>query len=547
MVYDLLIIGGGIVGAGIARDATLRGLKVCLVEKEDFGSGTTSRSTRLIHGGLRYLSKYEFGLVYEALHERRALLKMAPHLVKPLPFLMPMYRGQGHSLPILWLGIATYDFMSPWRSVPHHRYLPSDLCLRLEPGLRPRGLRGGFLFWDCQCAYPERLCLENVLDAAARGAVVRNHTEVTNLLIANQQVVGVRARDRLTGVEEEIEARLVLNAAGPWLDEVERLHDPQAEPRLRRTKGIHLVVPKFTQHALIFETVEEDRVIFAIPWGDYTLVGTTDTDYESRNEDVHAEEDDVEYLLRELRSVMDVRLERKDILFTTAGLRPLKREVGKSTADISRSHEILDHEDEEGLGGLLTVVGGKITTYRNIAQDVTDYAMEKLGLRGEACRTHRLPLPGGRISDPWDAFVESVRAEAGRLAVSPTSALHLAQHYGARAFRVLDRVRKDPTLGHLLQEGHPEIRAEVGFAAEEEFARTLTDVLLRRLPLGLSEGQGKKVVLEVASDLARHLGWDAQREDQEVNEYLQRLDLMGVPGSPPPPRSVTTHKRAVSP
>lgn len=547
MTFDLVIIGGGIIGAGIARDATLRGLKVCLLEKDDFGAGTTSRSTRIIHGGLRYLGKYEFGLVYEALRERRTLLRIAPHLVKPLPFLMPVYRGQGHPMPILWLAIAAYDFMSPWRSVPHHRWLPDDYCLKLEPTLRPAGLRGGFLFYDCQCLFPERLCLENVLDAAAHGADVRNHTQVINLLREGNRVVGVAARNLLTGEESTLRASVVINASGPWLDDVERLANPAEPPKLRRTKGIHLVVPRFSPHALIAETEEADRVVFAIPWGPYTLLGTTDTDYDAVNEDARAEEDDVAYLLHQVHGVLDVRLERKDILFTTAGLRPLKREDAKATADISRSHEIFDHARHGGPAGLVTVVGGKITTYRNIARDVTDYAARLLGRRGDKCRTHRLPLPGGRVRAPWPEFEESVRAECGRLAIPPRTAEYLAQHYGSRAFQVLDRVRADPRQGELLSPGHPEIRAEIGFAIEEEFARTLTDVLLRRTSMGLSEGQGRSIVLEVASEMARLLAWDAAREDAEASQYLRQLELMSVPGRPPEPLPVVPPRPAVTP
>lgn len=546
LTYDLIIVGGGILGAGIARDATLRGLKVALFEKEDFSSGTTGRSTRLIHGGLRYLRHYEFGLVYEALHERRVLLRIAPHLVKPLPFLMPVYKGQGHSLPLLWLAIATYDFMSPWRAVPHHRLLPSNHVLRLEPALRPAGLRGGFLFYDAQCRFPERLCLENVLDAAAHGALVRNHAEVVDFLREDGAVVGVRTRDTFTGAEEEHRSRFVINAAGPWLDEVDRLADPNLRPRLRRTKGIHLVVPRFSQHALIVETQAADRVVFAIPWGPYTLLGTTDTDYEGRNEEVQAEADDVEYLLNEARAVFHVKLDRRDVLFTTAGLRPLKRELGRSTAEISRGHEIFDHEAAGGPRNLLTIVGGKITTYRNIARDTVTYLSIRLGRRLDPCRTHRLPLPGGRLNASWEPFVQIVRTESQKLGVSAETADHLAEHYGSRAFEVLRRVHSDPKQGERLEPNRPWIRAEVGFACEKEMARTLADALLRRLPIGLSEGQGRGIVLEVAAEMARFLGWDAAREDAEVNDYLQTLEKMRVPGEPDSPVARPSPRREVT-
>jgi glycerol-3-phosphate dehydrogenase len=522
--YDLAIVGGGIVGAGVARDAALRGLKVALVEREDFGSGTTSRSTRLIHGGLRYLAHFDFPLVHEALRERRTLLRNAPHLVRPVPFLLPVYAGQGHPVPVLWAGMVLYDFLVRRRGVPHHRHLPRDRCLRLEPRLRPEGLRGGFLFHDGQCNFPERLCLENVLDAADHGADLFSHTRVVAFEQDGHTVTGVRVRGELTGEERTLRARIVLNCSGPWLDEVERLVDPQAPPRLRRTKGVHLVVPRLAQHALIFESRDAARVLFAIPWREYTLLGTTDTDYEGANEDVRTEPEDQRYLLDELARVMDVRLQPSDVLFTMAGLRPLQRDLKHAAAAVTRREKIIDHEAVGGRRGLVTVVGGKITTYRAIAQLVVDFVQAKLGYARAACLTAKIPLPGGRLEGPWDHFLDDLLRAADAEGVEADVARHLADHYGAEAFALVEAVHVRPELGRRLLPGLPWIWAQVEHAVVQERALTLADVLLRRLAVGLSRGQGRAVAPDVARFLAERLGWDAARVASEVADYEARLE-----------------------
>lgn len=527
--FDVAIIGGGIIGAGVARDATLRGLRVALVEMNDFGSGTTSRSTRLIHGGLRYLSKYDFSLVGEALRERRLLLRNAPHLVRPMPFLLPKYRGSGHAVPILWAGITAYDYLDPHRSLPHHRFLPPETCLRLEPRLRRQGLQGGFLYYDSQCAFPERLCLENALDAAENGARIMNHTRAVRLLHADQGVKGLEIEDVLAGRTETIETRAVLNCAGPWLDEVERVVDAEAAPRLRRTKGIHLVVPRQSEHALIIETRDSDRVVFSIPWGDLSLIGTTDTDYEGANDDVRADAADVSYLLDEINSVLREPIPRKDILFTTAGLRPLQRQVGRSTADITRRHDVIDHAETGGPAGYLTVVGGKITTYRAIAEDVVDRLVRRLGVEAQACTTQSMPLPGGRIDRPWPDFLRRVLREAARRGVDSDVGRHLADRYGARALPILGRIAAEPEAAGRVDANFPTIWAEVDHAVEAERARTLEDVLLRRLALGLQTGQARSAAERVASRVSTRLGWDPRRTRAEVSSFLAALDRNWTP------------------
>lgn len=524
MKYDLAVIGGGIIGAGVARDAALRGLKVALLEQDDFGSGTTSRSTRLIHGGLRYLAQYDFALVGEALKERRILLEIAPHLVRPLPFLLPIYKQRGHALPLVWTGLMFYDFLRFQRGVPHHRLLPSNACLRLEPTLRRQGLRGGFLFYDCQCAFPERLCLENVLDAAEHDARVENHARVVALERSGSVVHGLRVHHEIPDDEVTVNARLTLNCAGPWLDEVEQLRDPRAPRHLRRTKGIHLVVPRFTQHALILEAEEMDRVVFAIPWGDYTLVGTTDTDYQGPNENVRATREDIEYLIGEIERQLDHKIGPKDVLFTTAGLRPLPNQEGRTPAEITRRHLIIDHEMENQLKGYATVVGGKITTYRNIAEEITNFALRKLGYAPTECLTAAQPLPGGRFEGGWNHFLADILNEAKRVNVSADIARHLADQYGAEAMGLLETIHQRPELGARIHPKGPWTWVQVDHAIVHEDAQTLTDVMLRRLTIGLSQGQGKTVADSVAQAMTHYMPWDENRLLREVQEYRATLD-----------------------
>lgn len=539
MAYDLVVIGGGILGTGVARAAALRGLKVALFEKEDFGSGTSSRSTRIIHGGLRYLEKLDFGLVYEALHERRRLLENAPHLVKALPFLFPNYRHKGHPFAMLWAGISLYDVMNLRRGMPHHTILLEAEARRLEPSLRPEGLRGGFLYYDAQCEYPERICVENVIDAAAHGARIENHASVVGLIRSGERVEGVKIQ-REDGTTDEVRAEITMNAAGPWLDEIERLVNPRAEPKLRRTKGIHLVVPRFNQHALIMETEDAERIFFAIPWGDYTLLGTTDTDYFERNEDVAANDDDVDYLLREIRRILDVKIDRSDILYTTAGLRPLRRQLGRPTADITRAHEIVDHGQEDGTQGLLTIVGGKITTFRKIAQDAVDAVFHKLGRRPPPDPTLDRPLPGGETRD-WEAFQDVFRQEAREAGVPLPAIGHWLRIYGTRSRKLLELVQADPDLVAPLSDDPSYLRAEVRFSVEEEFCGSLEDFLLRRSMWGLQAGQGVDARGVILQELALLLGWDARtmvRQEQQFLETVARMRGKSVERAAPPVKGV---------
>src|SRR5438105_7947879 len=345
--YDVVIVGGGMAGAGVARELALRGVSVALVEKGDFASATTSRSSKLIHGGLRYLELFDFGLVRESLRERERLQRLAPHLVRPLPFLVPIYRDSSRGLIKLRIGLKLYDWLTPGRDRERYRVLSTIDALSLEPGLRARDLKGAGYYFDDLLVFPERLCLENVLSACRHGARAFNYAQVEEIVRAPAGApAGVRVRDLVTGRVATLRARVVVNATGPWVDELRALAGVRERGSriLRRTKGIHCLLPRLTDHA-IYHPTSDDRMIFVIPWREFSLVGTTDTDFDGDLDRLHATRDEVSYLLGEARkSLPDPRVCREEIVYTYAGVRPLSYEEGTSASKVSRAHRIVEEE-----------------------------------------------------------------------------------------------------------------------------------------------------------------------------------------------------------
>ena len=382
--FDVAVIGGGIIGAGIARDAALRGLSVALVEKADFGSGTTSGSTRLIHGGLRYLEMYDFGLVRMDLREREILLRIAPHLVKPLEFLIPFYGASLWFRLKMRVGMALYDLLSYDKSLPNHRMLSAAETLSEEPTLRPDGLQGAAAYFDAQVSMPERLCLENILDAESHGAAVASYTEVVDARREGDRVVALQIKSTETGETGELKAKVFLNATGAWCDRVSnRTHGPP-KPRLRTTKGIHITCEPMNRKASVLFSPIDGRLFFVIPLLGQCWIGTTDTDFNADPSTVRADGDDVEYLLRSVEPFFpDVR--KLAIFSSNAGVRALVRQDG-SASSVSRMHKI-----EETQPGLISVLGGKITGYRAIAEEAVDAACAKLGNRTPGRTDKELP------------------------------------------------------------------------------------------------------------------------------------------------------------
>ena len=519
---DLLVIGGGITGAAIARDAALRGFRTALVEKGDFGSGTSSVSSRLIHGGLRYLEQYDLHLVLEASRERRVLLRIARHLVHPLPFLFPVYRGARVPAWKLRCGLWLYDLLAAFRNVRLHRWLGRQATLRLEPGLRERDLRAAGLYYDAQTD-DARLVLATMRSAAQAGALVASYAEAVSLLKPDGLVRGATVRDLLGEETRVVRALVVVNACGPWVDAVRRLDAPDADPLLRLTKGAHVAVPRQrlgNTHAVTLTSPIDGRVMFVLPWADsdQSYIGTTDTDEDVSPDEVRATAEDVIYLLRSANAFFpQARLSPNDVVATWAGLRALLRPDGNlAPSQVSREHRIT-----ESASGLLTIAGGKLTTHRAMAQELVDRVAVRLRAldgRPRAPRppTHRLPLPGGETTD-----LEGLIKAAVERGASDATARHLVGTYGSEAAAVLNLVDKDRALGGRIVAGRPELWAEVVHAVEREMAVRLSDVLVRRLHLFYkTRDQAVPASSAVADRLAAALGWDGARRAEEVAAYL---------------------------
>ncbi|MBS1149881.1 MAG: dependent oxidoreductase [Myxococcaceae bacterium] len=518
--FDIVVVGGGITGCGIARDAALRGLKVGLIEKLDFAAGTSSKSSKLVHGGLRYLEQAEFKLVFESVSERKLLMSRARHLVRPQSFLVTRFKGDRRWLVTLDLGLWIYDALCLFGSYRNHRTFGATRTLQHEPELKKEGLSGGILYYDC-VTDDARLTLENAIDAQALGAVVLNHVRAGALLKdPTGRIVGVTAHDENPEGERaaiEVRAKLVINATGPWSDEVRALVGEK--PILTPTKGTHVVLDAKrlpVRHALMMLGPRDGRAVFAIPWGlGRTVIGTTDTFFSGNPDEVNADRADAEYLLEIGNHYFpNARLTLDDVLATWSGLRPLLKpeDEGVGASQVSREHMMFERP------GFLTIAGGKLTTYRRIAFEVVDRAMEQLGQQKPSTTQDRF-LPGsvGLESD------EQLAALAGPLeaeGIPPAAAQHLANTFGTRSAAVAARVKADPSCAEPLDPELPYLTAQIDEAIENEFALTLDDVLTRRIPLVLrARDQGLAIAPRVAARLQRKLGWSDAQTQAELAHY----------------------------
>jgi glycerol-3-phosphate dehydrogenase len=513
--YDLLVVGGGITGAGVARDAALRGLRVALVERDDWAAGTSSRSSRLIHGGVRYLEHGHVGLVFEASRERRILLRTAPHLVWPLRFTWPVYRGARVPTWKLEAGLALYDALALFRNVGNHRPLGRRGVLRQEPALAADGLRAGATYYDAGTD-DARLTLATALGARDAGAVVVNHAEVRAIALRAGETPRVEVVDAIGGREVAARARVVVNAAGPWGDAVNRLADPAARGGVLGAKGAHIAVPAErvgNRGAVTMLSPVDGRVTFALPQGAVTVIGTTETPADAGPDDVRANEADVAYLLATAnRFFPAARLTREDVIAAWAGIRPLaaaKASAG-GTASVSREHVI-----ERDARGLVTVSGGKLTTYRAMAADVVDAVEAMLGREHARPRTAALPLPGGDVPS-----FTSVEGEATRVTGDAALGTRLARAYGADWRRVWTLVEREPSLGARLAPGQPYITAELVHAVAHEQACTLADLLVRRVPVAfVTRDAGRGAARDSATLIAPRLGWSPEDAARAVDAY----------------------------
>jgi len=519
--FDAIVIGAGINGCGIARDAALRGLRVLLLDKGDVGGGTTAWSTRLIHGGLRYLEHGELGLVRESLRERETLLRrVAPHLVRTLPLLIPLYARRRRGPLTVLAGMIAYDLLSPGSSLPPHRMLTPAEALRRAPGLEAEGLKGAALFFDAQAEYAERLALENALDARARGAVVLTYARVERLIVERGAARGVEFRDLLGGsthgaqggATHAAHAPVILNVAGPWVDEI--LGGTQGERLIGGTKGSHLVVRPFRgapDAALYVEAVSDARPFFIIPWDGKYLIGTTDERYAGDLDGVRADEREIEYLVRETnRAIPSACLKRADILYTYSGVRPLPFVADGDESAVTRRHFIRPSRAR----GLFSVVGGKLTTYRSLAEGAVDLIFRQLGKAHTPSTTATTPLPGAT------ADFASLREEFKAQSPLPSkSNERLLKVYGARAPEVLRLALDDAELRGPISDETGSVGAEVVFAFRNEMAETLVDCLMRRTMAGLNSRNGLDAVEAAARVAQKFLGWDDERAAREVEDY----------------------------
>lgn len=531
-VYDLVVLGGGITGAGVARDAALRGLSVALFEKGDFASGTSSKSSKLVHGGLRYLEHGEIGLVFESVSERLLQTKLAPHLVRPLPFLVPIYADSKPGLELMNIGLWLYDTLALFRAPRMHRtYRGAKKALRIEPLLGGEKMTGAIEYYDC-ATDDARLTLENVLDAEALGAHCYNYTEVTAIhRDAAHTVSGVDVQDVHSGATRRVSARAIVVAAGAWTDEMAaRLGINVGRTLLRRTKGVHVVVPRHKlalSRAITMISPLDGRVMFAIPWNERIVLGTTDTDFTGDPDQVHADAADVDYLCKSANAYFpSADIAPSDVIATWAGLRPLIAQADAENASaVSREHEVFTRDE-----GIVLIAGGKLTTYRRMAKQVVDAAVKWLrahrgdmkGRTIDIVGTKHRPLPGGAgLEEPTLEGVAAVGRELIHShGLDPDTATHLCGVYGARAREVADLAKQTPALGARINPDLPYIWAQVHYAIAHEKAQTIEDVLARRTPLLLvGLRQGLDAAPKVGELLAAAHGWPADHLAAQLAAY----------------------------
>jgi glycerol-3-phosphate dehydrogenase len=509
--FEAVVIGGGILGAGVARELARRGLRTLLVERRDFAWGTTARSGRLIHGGLRYLANLDIGLVREGLRERAWQLRRVPNLVTPLPFLLPFYREPLWHRLRLRAGLTLYDLLSPRGSLPRHRFLNRARVAALEPRVNTEGLREAALYWDGQVELPERLVLDALRAAAAAGAEVRNHVAATGLRMQDGRVTALELTGTLDGAAATVLTDRVINATGPWADDTLAGLGVERARMLRLVQGIHLVYPRLADHGVAFEHPADRRLCFGMPWQGQTLVGTTERDVEGGADAARVTPDEVRYLAQWAERIFPAARDQTP-LWATVGVRALTREGGLAH-DVTRRHVLVDHATD-GAAGLTTVAGGKLTAWRSIAADVV---RELLGSRD------RSALADATIGGPPPPPEPS--PDAGPYAH------RLWRLYGARAAEVEAIADADPWWSLPLLSVGAAIRAEVAHAVAAEWASTVADIVLRRMCLGFGPDLGREAAVAVAAVGVERLGWDPARVDRELEAFDAEIAEHRLPPS----------------
>ena len=521
--YDLAIIGGGINGAATAREAALRGLKVALVDARDFSAGTSSRSSKLIHGGLRYLEQFDFKLVHESRTERRTLLALAPHLACPLPFVLPIYRGDPYYPLKIRVGLTIYDLLGNLGRSDRHKMLSREEALRLIPALQSQDLRAAAVYYDSETD-DARLTLEMILAAAERGATVANYAEIRALRTSPPgqppEIISAEVEDRLNGRRYELAARFWVNAAGPWVDRVRALVPGfDGTKTIRLTKGTHLILPGVDpDHALFAAIRPGDRIFLMLPWHGHALLGTTDTDFDGDPASVQPDRAEVDYLLAAVNRVLRQPLTLRDVLGSFAGLRALAIEPGRSASQNTREYRF--HEEPRAKN-FISICGGKLTTARALAEKMVDRVAAQLGASPASAQVSKTtPLPGGKTG-PFEDFVRKATVEAGKdFGVPAEIAERIIRTYGSRWPQVLGPIRESPALAEPLAGNPPLLAAEVQFAIRHEMAENVEDFLVRRSGLNwLAACSLRQAAPAVAEIFARELGWSPERREASLAAF----------------------------
>jgi len=528
--FDCIIIGGGITGAAVAYEAASRGLKVALCEKNDFGWATSAATSKLIHGGLRYLNYFEFGLVRESLRERRILENIAPNLVYPFPFMIPNYNRLENNRWVLKIGMILYDILSydkafTWdksKKIPMHFTLSKEKALKEEPNIRPEGLTAATVYYDCQSIFPERLTLAFIKSAVAYGAKVANYAEVVNFVYSNNSIAGVIVHDKLTGREVTIKGTIIINCGGPWADIIlKKAENGNAKHQIRRSEGIHIITKPMVNTYAVGLMPRKGRHFFLIPWRGYSLIGTTDKEYIGNPDEYKVTKQSIQELLDDVNSAFgDGNLTFKDIKFAYGGLRPLVEDQVEGTYQSSRRYEIYDNA-QEGVNGLITVEGGKYTTSRNLAVNVMKLVEKKLQRKLPPSVTHTRYLAGCQIKD-LKAFFNTVYSSYPSFKKNTLEVC--AKYYGSEVDALMRIAQSNKKYREIVTHDG-EILAEVTYAIRHEMARTLSDIVFRRTGICTAGNPGNDVLTLVAETAAKELKWDQKELNRQLKSVQQRLQL----------------------
>lgn len=516
--FDILVIGGGVTGAGAVLDAASRGLKVALVEARDLASGTSSRSSKLIHGGLRYLEQYDFKLVREALHERELMVSsLSPHLVKPVGFLYPLHEKL-KDRTYVGAGLALYDVLRGFqRALPWHKHLSGKKIAEIAPSLRQDIVTGAVKYYDAQVD-DARHTMTIIRTAARHGATIATRVEVEDLIKDGKRVVGATVIDTVTGKKIKVSAKAVVMCAGIWSDEMHQRFGLKAGYGVTMSKGVHIVVPGHaikSNTGIILKTAIS--VLFLIPWGDKWIVGTTDTPYDGDRAHPYATTEDVQYILDQANKVLDPQLKREEIIGVYAGLRPLVANTkGSATTKLSR-----EHTTDRSAPGFVSIAGGKYTTYRVMGKDAVDLAVTDLRRVVNSSCTEKLPLVG---ADGYYALTQQSAQIAAQYGIDEKSVIHLLNRYGSLISEVLELITEDKKLAKPLAEGLPYLKAEIVYAATHEGAMSVDDVISRRTRLAFEAPQaGINLVDDIAALIAPVLGWGAKEKKASITEYTSHV------------------------